>query len=733
MIDRLRQIIADAGAEAGPEEIADILWLARRLTSGAETAATPLPELVPEPPPTPPPAPPPPHPGTVPAAPPTGDLLFPAPRPQPAPVPQPPPHHRTRRGTPVRVTRAASLDDPLAVLRALRPLGRRRLPGNRVELDEEATAEAGLDHRTLTPVMRPAREPWLDLTLVVDTHRSMLLWHDLLAELRVLLTRIGLFRTVRVWFLRASADMGVTVSRTLGGQPEKLVTGHRHSLILLVSDTVSEAWQWPSLRAAVSQWSRHSAVALLNVLPERLWDRGGVPPHPCLMRAPAPAAPTGTWNPAVLPVVDASPAALSKLATLVAGSGSPRLLPALPLDADWSTDLTPAEPHPVVDDSDALRAVRRFEESASPGARELAGYLAAVPLTLPVMNLVRRAMLPRSDHGHLAEVALGGLFEPWEAYEHTDPTYLEFRFLPGVRDTLLGGRLRREITAVRELVRHEVAAYLDEHRRPHDFPALRRSPAVDGTHDITVDALPFARIAPPDPNAERHTHESIAATLRGEIASGILPVGARLPIQAFLTEHFGVPLSTVRRALSELEAEGLIRRRRGAQATVIARPPSPEARTAHEREVHLDGSALGMAVHAAFEETHVTVDAVVADTAPLVAALRTQLARVGERVVRPASVRVRLLLMGGTGSSDVDATRQLLAAALPPGSPVSFTVRTAAAQPPVELYLLNGRTVLTSYVHIPGENAEALHVQPEEPLEETRSWFESWWELYEER
>lgn len=111
MIDKLRQIIADAGAEVSPEEITDILWLARRLTSGAETAATRLPELVPEPPPTPPPAPPPPHPGTVPAAPPTGDLLFPAPRPQPAPVPQPPPHHRTRRrGTPVRVARAASLD-----------------------------------------------------------------------------------------------------------------------------------------------------------------------------------------------------------------------------------------------------------------------------------------------------------------------------------------------------------------------------------------------------------------------------------------------------------------------------------------------------------------------------------------------------------------------------------------------------------------------------------------------
>ncbi|MDL2080553.1 GntR family transcriptional regulator [Streptomyces sp. GXMU-J15] len=726
MTDRLRQIIADAGAEVGPEEIADILWLARVMPSApAVGTGTARPEHTPEPRPAPP----------LPPrrTPPTDGLLFTAapPRPDPASVPQPrQPLGTGRRGSPVRVTRARALDEPLAILRALRPLGPRRLPGNRPELDEEATAENGLDHQMLTPVMRPAREPWLDLTLVVDTHRSMLLWHDLVAELCALLARIGLFRTVRVWFLRTSGDANVTVSRSPGGPPENLATGHRRGLVLLVSDTVSEAWQLPALRAAVGEWCRHSAVALLNVLPERLWERGGVQPVPRLVRAPLPAAPNSTWNRAVLPVVDASPAALAALATVVSGSGNHHL-PALPLDADWSTGEPPAGPRTTADDDgDALRAVRRFEETASPAARELAGYLAAVPLTLPVMNLVRRAMVQRSDHGHLAEVALGGLLEPWEADGRTDPAFLEFAFRPGVRDALLGGQLRREATAVRELVHRDVATYLDELRGTRDFPALRHSPGEDGTHDIALTALPFARTASVDPDGSQPTYRSIAAVLRDAIASGDLVAGDRLPTQAQLAEHFDVSISTVRRALGELEVWGLVDRRRGASAKVVAVGAARETATARSIQVHRSESPLGMAVGTAFEATHITIDAVIADETPLVSALRTQLGRITERVVRPGSVRVRLLLMGGGTGNGIDDVRQRLVAALPPDAPVSFTVRRAAAQPPLELYLFNDRTVLTSYVHFPGGSASELFPQPEDRLQETRSWFESWWTLY---
>jgi GntR family phosphonate transport system transcriptional regulator len=55
----------------------------------------------------------------------------------------------------------------------------------------------------------------------------------------------------------------------------------------------------------------------------------------------------------------------------------------------------------------------------------------------------------------------------------------------------------------------------------------------------------------------------ISEELRGEIASGRWPTGARLPTEAQLAERFGVNRHTVRRAIAALAAEGLIRTDQG--------------------------------------------------------------------------------------------------------------------------------------------------------------------------
>ncbi len=57
---------------------------------------------------------------------------------------------------------------------------------------------------------------------------------------------------------------------------------------------------------------------------------------------------------------------------------------------------------------------------------------------------------------------------------------------------------------------------------------------------------------------------SIAAVLEGEIARGHYPPGARLPTESALAARFGVHRHTLRRALADLGARGLVRSRRGA-------------------------------------------------------------------------------------------------------------------------------------------------------------------------
>lgn len=471
-------------------------------------------------------------------------------------------------------------------------------------------------------------------------------------------------------------------------------------------------------------------------------------------------------------MVDFSPRAVSVLASLVAGSGRPHLLQCLPLDSDWRVDDAAGEPllgpydRAAVgagEEGAALRAVRRFEESASPVARELAGHLAAVPLTLPVMNLVRRVMLPGSDQGHLAEVALGGLLEPWEVCDPVDPVSAELRFRPGVRDALIGGRLRQEITAVQELVRDEVSAYLSRTRTTRDFPAIRGTASGTGTRVVEPEALPFARTAGPeqdDASGGRPAYRVVAETLRDEIASGVFPVGGRLPTQLELAARFGVARGTVQRALRELVDLGLVWSRQGSGTTVRARPPqAPPTRgvgpvepsvTAPETSgPYRDGTpaqqGLDDALFDAFAAPDVSIDAVVGSAAPLLAALTTQARRVIEGEARPTSIRVRVLLLGvgedsaqgtadeATDGSDISELWHLLENTFGRDhGAVRFEARTSTSQAPMELYLINDRTVLTSYFHLPAEESgDALLFQPEYRLDETREWFDSWWELFD--
>lgn len=59
--------------------------------------------------------------------------------------------------------------------------------------------------------------------------------------------------------------------------------------------------------------------------------------------------------------------------------------------------------------------------------------------------------------------------------------------------------------------------------------------------------------------------------MRARIASGEYPAGAPLPPEATMMHTYDAGRQTVRKALDELESEGLISRRRGQAATVRER------------------------------------------------------------------------------------------------------------------------------------------------------------------
>lgn len=66
----------------------------------------------------------------------------------------------------------------------------------------------------------------------------------------------------------------------------------------------------------------------------------------------------------------------------------------------------------------------------------------------------------------------------------------------------------------------------------------------------------------------------VADELRAAINAGDFGEGAQLPTESTLCERYGVSRFTVREALRRLQAEGLIRRRRGSGTTVEASSPA---------------------------------------------------------------------------------------------------------------------------------------------------------------
>ncbi|MER5945478.1 SAV_2336 N-terminal domain-related protein [Streptomyces sp. NPDC001904] len=463
--DRLAEalrVLSGAGVDLDVQQALDVLWLAGRLP--AEQA--PLRRHVAPPPAEEPDrqaAPPVP---VVPSVPESGPATAPAPhaerelfaaaRPLPTPDLLPPRRTRTfggrtdeqRRARPLRIPESGAFLDELAVGRALRPLRRRHPSRHRMEIDEARTAAALAE--TLLPdvVLRPARERWLSLVLVVDDGVSMLLWHKITAELKTLMLRLGAFASVRVLGLdsrsatsprlhtRPFARRSPTVS------PASLLDLSGRTLVLAVSDGMGAAWRSGALHRTLATWARRGPVALLHTLPPPLWESSGIRAERWQATTRRIGGANTSWivtdrilprdlapfDDVPVPVLEPTAESLADWAALLASPGTTVELPLLSPAGSGG--------HPGAQDRES---VQHFRDSATPEAYRLAAHLAAVaPVSVPVMHLVQQAVPWHARTSHLAEVFLGGLVRPHPApVSDPLPKHRVFEFTEEARQVLL--------------------------------------------------------------------------------------------------------------------------------------------------------------------------------------------------------------------------------------------------------------------------------------------------------
>jgi len=423
---------------------------------------------------------------------------------------------RGTRSSGVVVSAAArpQLPDSLLLARAMRPLRRRVASTTRHVLDEEATADLQAEQRLWLPALAPGSEPAFDLALVVDDSESMALWGEKIREFRLLCERLGAFRDVRLWRLSATGDDAQAkpvlrgLSRSSGGRDEReLVDPSGRRLILVVTDGVQPWWRPAGpLGPVLARWALASPLAIVQPFPQRLWNRSPLRPVIEEFRPGWPGnGPTihrsdRGW--VAVPILELAPAAMRRWAGIISGTSGITLLPAAALSTRVAVEDETAwnvrPDHGAVDaEPDPAQLVRDLRASVSPAAYELAGYLSAAPLTLPVMRLVQESMMPETGPAELAEVFLSGLLrKPADSDPAADGESTSYVFAAGVRAVLQSTLTRGEALTVLD----QVGSYLVRERQGgRPFPVLLQGQPGGRDIQTAAEQFPavFGRIAGP--------------------------------------------------------------------------------------------------------------------------------------------------------------------------------------------------------------------------------------------
>jgi formylglycine-generating enzyme required for sulfatase activity len=416
-------------------------------------------------------------------------------------------------GVPFKSPAVAALPNALEIGRSLRPL-MRKVP-SRIEfvLDEENTAQQIAENDVWIPVLKPARERWLDLVIVVEENRATVVWEETINEFRKLMERHGAFRNVYTWSLRTNDgkpqffhQQRKATKKQRSRSPKELLEPNGRRLILLISDCISSLWWQGEIHKILELWSKQVSVTVLQLLPEQLWERTvldlGISVFFSAIKA-------GTINSRLtihdfpmwleekpnqalkLPIVILEPESLKYWAKVIAGTGNIDTVGILFMP-NWQ-DLKPTDKlssSQTTKDPELL--VNKFYHSASPLARRLANLMSSAPVSMPVIHLIQEKMLPLPRKPIiLAEIFMSGLLEPKLISKDNQPEKWQYEFVKGVREVLWRSVRLTEIEAVLKAVSEYICQKAGISIR--SFPALL-FPNSDLDEKTKAEIFPFAEI-----------------------------------------------------------------------------------------------------------------------------------------------------------------------------------------------------------------------------------------------
>ena len=411
------------------------------------------------------------------------------------------------------VSVAAGLPEALDVLRALRPLKRHVWSPRHgdVVVDEVATAERVAQDGLWWPVVRPRRERWLDLTIVVDDGPTMALWRSRVAAFVRVVEESGAFRTIRVRRLVTDGvSGGVPLAPVLRGEtraalerdPAEILDHSGRRVVLVLTDGLAPAWRADLTGPVLAQWARTMPLAVINMLPQWLWTRA-LAVRRARLTTPVDLRPNRHWavelpdawtepdphailsdNAVPIPVLELGPRWIRWWGRLLSGGQR---------DLDATVLLAEDKPRPTIAAYDggtgsATRRVAAFRSVASPPARHLAQLVAAVPVNLEFAQAVQQEFQEQRCPEVVGELLATGLlrYAP-RADAESDSDMNLFEFPIPVRESLLDGARRSETARVVRMAAHHFGQSIGVLTRMRDALDDPDSGISDGGYSNATD------------------------------------------------------------------------------------------------------------------------------------------------------------------------------------------------------------------------------------------------------
>ena len=396
------------------------------------------------------------------------------------------------KGLPISPPDTAFLRNTLLLGRLAKPLIKKIEDITRKELDIRRTINDTSEYSlgikkankqrklTIIPNYKHQKVRALDAILIIEECSSMVIWKDMASEVRDWLERLGAFRDVKLYRMGWEETVNKVKINPFFSQvqtlsPKDLNHPRGERLILFFSDCTSPAWYEGRYNKVLKEWGTKQIVTLLSPFPEKLWHRTALsqgwrvqlqneyprrPPKQWKMRNLPDLLSIklemeyeekevkNTFNQYIkqeiesnyfsLPILSLTPHSTAAWSQVIDGNYDAfcagRLLE---IEPNGNSNNSPFSDIPS-SETQAEKAIKIFENTASYYAWELMKKLSAVPINLSVIRLIQQELISYSTPSDIAEVLLSNLLQPKTPFNFfVNTNQLEFEFISNIRQLLL--------------------------------------------------------------------------------------------------------------------------------------------------------------------------------------------------------------------------------------------------------------------------------------------------------